>query len=235
LSFLSMKRTIAVEHLPSFSIVFFYLAISNSNYFQVTSEPAPPVHEGAGAVASDSLAAESTRSGGKFATNHNGEPLDVSGSNSTFANTNTSGAHRLDPAADAKSRMTQEDAAEEKHGASGSSYPDSLGGQSKATAVTNTTGSSETGGATSNAGIAPTYVNSQRIKYNGGPHGKNITEGFEGGKPVSGDIGSKNDPGRLAEQRFATVNATADLGTVPKQQGVSGENEYDALERDTSA
>jgi hypothetical protein len=131
--------------------------------------------------------------------------------------------------------MNQEDWAEEKKlGASGSSYPRALGGQSKATAVTDTTGSSVTGGNTSSAGVAPSYVNSQG-KDQSGPHGKNITEGFEGGKAVSGDIGGKNDPGRLAEQQFAQTNASVDLGAVPKQAGGTGENAFDALDGDTSA
>ena len=55
-----------------------------------------PVMEGAGAVASDSLAAESAKSGGKFGENRNSEPLSVSGSSSTFNNTDTSGVGLFD-------------------------------------------------------------------------------------------------------------------------------------------
>jgi hypothetical protein len=152
-----------------------------------------------------------------------------------LANSNTSGARRLDPAVDNNARIDNEDWEEEKKsGASAVSYPSAMGGQSKATAVTDTTGSSVTGGSTSTAGMAPSYVNSQG-KDQSGPHGKNITEGFEGGKAVSGDIGGKNDPGRLAEQQFAQTNASVDLGGVPKQSGDTGKNEYDALGGDTSA
>ncbi|EHL03704.1 hypothetical protein M7I_0350 [Glarea lozoyensis 74030] len=192
------------------------MSTSNPSYGKkVTSEPAPPVKEGAGAVASDSLAAESTRSGGGFS--------------------NTSGAHRLDPAVNNGARMDKEDAAKEKKlGGSSTSYPEGSGGQSKATSVTDTTGSSVTGGSTSNAGVAPTYVNSQG-KDQSGPHGKNITEGFEGGKTVTGDIGSENDPGRLAEEQFAKTNANIGLEAVPKQKGGTGKNDFDALGGDTSA
>ena len=132
--------------------------------------------------------------------------------------------------------MNQADWAEEKKlGPGSTNYPNAAGGQSKATAVEDTTGSSATGGASSNAGTAPTYVNSQG-KDMSGPHGKNISEGIKDGKEVSGqDIGGKNDPGRLAEQQFAKKNANIGLEAVPKQMGGTGQNEYSPLGGDTSA
>ncbi|KUJ18392.1 uncharacterized protein LY89DRAFT_733063 [Mollisia scopiformis] len=193
------------------------------------NDPHSIIKESAGPVASDSLAAESDT----FSENRNSEPQSVSGSNSTFANTNTSGVIRLDPASDAESRQAQENWASER------SYPDALGGQSKRTAVENTQGSYQTGGSSSNAGTAPSYVNSQYVDA-GGPKGKNLTEGGfdENAKNASfnQDIGGKNDPGRLAEQKFERENADA-AGTagMPKQQGVSGDNTYDTLGGDTSA
>jgi hypothetical protein len=118
-------------------------------------------------------------------------------------------------------------------------YPDALGGQSKATAVTNTTGSSATGGASSHAGVAPSYVNSQG-KDTHGPHGKNIHEGgFKSddkhNASFTSDIGDKNDPGRLAELKFERENADSAPTSGSRQPGgVSGEGMYDAL-KDTSA
>jgi hypothetical protein len=215
----------------------------STNISQQVKDPnAQVIQEGAGAVASDSLAAESTRAGGGFSENRNSEPQGVKGSNSTFANENTSGATRLDPAPDAEARLAQEDAKEErKLGSGATSYPSSAGGQSKGLAVENTEGSYETGGASSNAGTAPSYVNSQFIKDQAGPHGKNLTEGgFESDDSKNAsfnqEIGTENDPGRLAEEKMQRTNADAGGdAAMPRQGGVTGDNEYSALGGDTPA
>ena len=197
---------------------------------QVTDPNAPNIEERAGAVAADSLAAESTRAGGDFSENRGSEPLGVAGANSTFANTNTSGADTLEPAPNSESRKAATEDSKD-------SYPSATGGQSKSTAITDTTGSSETGGATSHAGVAPTYISSQYIDKHG-PKGKNLKEGgFDEGDDknasFTSDIGDENDPGRVAETKFAKENAEMAEDTAPKQGG-SGEGLYDALE-DTSA
>ncbi|KAH7356885.1 hypothetical protein BKA65DRAFT_474678 [Rhexocercosporidium sp. MPI-PUGE-AT-0058] len=208
---------------------------------KVTDPNAPQIHEGAGAVASDSLAAESTRKGGDFSENRNGEPAGVAGANSTFANENTSGARRLDPALDAEARLAKEDWAEEKKlgaSSSSSSYPDSVGGQSGSSGTGTKT---ETGGSsTGNAETAPSYVISQFLDT-GGPKGRNLHEGgFESrdanNASFNSEIGSKNDPGRLAERKFQTQNAVVDLEAgVPTQKGDLEGNTYDTLKRDASA
>jgi len=205
------------------------------------NEPHNIIEESTGAVASDSLAADSTRADGVFSENRGREPQGVSGSNSTFANTNTTGATRLDPASDAEARMAEEDWAEEKKLGSGStSYPDAAGGQSKGLAVEDTRGSYETGGSSSNAGTAPSYVDSQGVDV-GGPKGKNLTEGgFESNDKnnasFNSEIGSKNDPGRAAEAKFQRANADAagDAG-FPRQKGTTGNSAYDTLDPETQA
>jgi len=209
---------------------------------KVTDPNAPPIKEGAGPVASDSLAAESTRQGGEFSKNRNSEPLSVAGSNSTFANTNTSGATRLDPASDAEARMAQHDWEEErKLGAGSASYPTGAGGQAKDLAVENTQGSSQTGGASSKAGTAPSYVNAQFVKYPGGPKGRDLTEGgFESNDKknasFNSEIGTEKDPGRLAEQKMQRENAaTAEDTTTSRQNGVSGDNVFEPLGSDSVA
>lgn len=204
-------------------------------------DPHSIIEESAGPVASDSLAAESTRTNGSFSKNRGSEPQDVSGSNSTFANTNTSGATRLDPASDAEARIAKEDLAEEKKLGSGStSYPDAIDGQSKGLAVEDTRGSYKTGGASSNAGTAPSYVDSQYIKV-GGPKGRNLTEGgFESSDrnnaSFNSEIGSKDDPGRAAELKFEKVNAVSagDAG-FPRQREITGKTTYDALDPNAQA
>ncbi|TVY15224.1 hypothetical protein LARI1_G005434 [Lachnellula arida] len=206
---------------------------------KVTDPNAPSIEESTGAVANDSLAEESTRADGGFASNRGSEPQGVSGSNSTFANKNTSGARRLDPASDAEARQAEGDWAEEKKFGGAGTYPDAAGGQAKGLAVTDTQGSSQTGGTSSNAGTAPSYVASQYVD-GAGPKGNNLTEGgFESNDSKNAswnqDIGGENDPGRLAEQKFERQNAGVGSAGQPRQKGVSGDNSYDALGGDTQA
>jgi hypothetical protein len=138
--------------------------------------------------------------------------------------------------------MAQEDWEEErKLGAGSKSYPTAAGGQAKGLAVENTQGSSQTGGASSNAGTAPSYVNAQSETYPGGPKGKNLTEGgFESddnkNASFNNEIGTKNDPGRLAEEKMLRENADAGGDAAfPRQKGASGDNQYQALGGDTAA
>jgi hypothetical protein len=120
--------------------------------------------------------------------------------------------------------MAQEDWAEERTlgGAAATSYSGPVNGQG------------------SNAGTAPSYVNSQYVD-GGEPKGKNLTEGgfdSDDAKNASfnNEIGTKMDPGRFAEQKMIRENADA-AGDVAmrRQKGVSGDNTFDALEGDTSA
>ncbi|KAI0397007.1 hypothetical protein F5Y17DRAFT_455399 [Xylariaceae sp. FL0594] len=68
---------------------------------------------------------------------------------------------------------------------------------------------------------APSYVNTQYHRDPHGPHGKNITEDNSIGTEdrsknasFSAEIGSKDDPGRLAEQEF-TLGDSAPAGKPP--------------------
>ena len=106
-----------------------------NDHHQNTSDPSrytEPTTEGAGAVASDSLAAESARSGGKFGDNRDSQPLKQSGSSSTFNNTDTSGATTLAPAPDAAEREAKaawSETADEAKGPGGQRYPEGVDGQ----------------------------------------------------------------------------------------------------------
>lgn len=139
---------------------------------------------------------------------------------------------RLDPASDAEARLAQDDWASER------SYPDALRGQAKDLAVENTQSSYKTSGASSNTSTAPSYVNSQYADR-GGPKGQNLTEGIEGtpkNASFNQDIGGRNDPGRLAEEKFQRQNADGSYNAaMPRQQGTTGDNTYDTLGGDTSA
>lgn len=73
-------------------------------------------------MASDSLAAESVRAGGDFASNRDAAPMGVKGANSTLANTDTSGAVTLEAAPDRPSRG--DEGLDERV-----KYPEGTGGQ----------------------------------------------------------------------------------------------------------
>ncbi|KAL8980296.1 MAG: hypothetical protein Q9177_005921, partial [Variospora cf. flavescens] len=102
---------------------------------KVTTDPSStlnPTHEPTGPIASDSLAAESTRANGAFASNRDLAPQSVSGSSSTFNNTDTSGVTAtLEPAPDAAERKAKEawrEVPDEARGAAGQKYPEGAGG-----------------------------------------------------------------------------------------------------------
>ncbi|KAL9030663.1 MAG: hypothetical protein Q9180_006880 [Flavoplaca navasiana] len=255
-----------------------------------------PISEGAGAVASDSLAAESTRSNGVFSNNRDAQPLAQSGSSSTFNNTDTSGARVLDAAPDAAEREAKEawrEVPDEARGVAGQKYPEGAGkvdfsgthnadgyagGSSDAKREVGESGyapsgirggaapagsapgedfnnkesytpsglrggaapgSNDDASSSSKADTAPGYVASvQSIPaQTGKPHGKNIKEGgseFDEAKNTSfeSEIGSKEDPGRAAEEQFQTTAQTSAGGKGPPQSGLTKDGQYDVLETD---
>ena len=219
-------------------------------------------------MASDSLAAESIQSGGKFGENRGAEPLSVSGS-STFKNTDTSGVTTLAPAPDAAEREAKaawQETADEAKGPGGQKYPEGLDGQGAFDGQHNVDGyaggstnakqelsekigsdkvyqaSGIRGGGTDDvseegdkggsdttaADNAPSYVSSLKSDpaQTGKPKGKNITEGGFDSDPsnnasFNGEIGTENDPGRVAEQTFQNTTQSASGGVGPRQKMVS--------------
>ena len=126
---------------------------------------------------------------------------------------------------DSEARMAEEDWAEEKKlGAAAGSY----------------SGPEKPQQGSSHAGVAPTYVNSQYV-HGGGAKGKNITEGgFDSSDAknasFNNEIGTKKDPGRLAEQKMFKENADGSASAgFPKQSGNNADNPYESLGGDTSA
>ena len=74
------------------------------------------------------------------------------------------------------------------------------------------------------------------------PKGKNLTEGGFDDDPsnnasFTADIGSDNDPGRVAEAAFQRRNAESGPdagGSGPRQKEITGDGQYDVLEADQS-
>ncbi|KAF4894804.1 hypothetical protein CGCF415_v012183 [Colletotrichum fructicola] len=112
-------------------------------------------------------------------------------------------------------------------------------------ASSTSTGSAPGSGAASvpgQAGAAPTYVNNQYTRDPNGPHGKNITEGFDDKNTKDGvqaamkaEIGSENDPGRVAEQHLKLSQTKGARDAGPRQGGVGGETVYEKLKSDVQA
>lgn len=209
--------------------------------------------------------------------NRDAEPLSVSGSSSTFNNTDTSGATTLAPAPDAAERQTKaawQETADEDKGPGGQKYPEGLGGQGAFDGQHNVDGYAggptsakqslseqigsdnvyqasgirgggtddvtEGGDKSSIAGTAPSYVSSVKSDpaQTGKPKGKNITEGGFDSDPsnnasFNAEVGTENDPGRVAEQTFANAAQSASGGTGPNQKmGASDNSQYDVLQSD---
>ena len=94
----------------------------------------------------------------------------------------------------------------------------------------------------SSANTAPSYVTYQVTANAGKPKGKNLTEGGfddDNGKnnaSYTAEIGSENDPGRVAQQNFQKLNAaTGGSNARPQEQDVSGEGTYDSLRAENEA
>lgn len=211
---------------------------------KVTTDPASktaPIIEGGGVVTSDSLAAESIRAGGGFASNPRAGAMKQPSASTTTNNTDTSAAKVLAPAPDAEMRLQQEEAqaaAQGRSGAEGQTYTTPADERHKTEAETGQQGehlSRPEKHSDGNAEPAPSYVHGSLQPGAMKPHGRNLheNEGFEGNEPnasFQSEIGSEDDPGRVAEQKFLGRNALAggDAG-APKGSGVPG-SQYSALD-----
>ncbi|KAK7959076.1 uncharacterized protein PG986_003930 [Apiospora aurea] len=93
----------------------------------------------------------------------------------------------------------------------------------------------KSGGAAS-AGTAPSYISNLSNQDPSGPHGKNLKEdpNLEG-KHVSGEIGTDNDPGRVAEHKFALGANTPAVAHGGQQEKLNKESPYNALSSEKEA
>lgn len=182
--------------------------------------PSQAPQESTGPVTSDSLAAESLRSGGGFAENENAAALDVRGSDSTFNTTDTSGATALHPARDGSSREDQDalGLGSDERGHTGIKYPD--GDQPQYEGVHSQEG--YVGGAQSTGGG---YTTSAGGKYSGAT-GDSFADGGSGLTGSSGpDPSQISSGGRTAYRSqeggnypIATGGAGEDFGTASRPE-----------------
>lgn len=212
--------------------------------------------ESTGPIAADSLAAESVRSGGAFAENHDAQPMGVKGSSSTLNTTDTSGAKVLKPAPSASEREDDEKV-KYPEGAGKPQFPGHhnrdgyVGGPSRDRTTTQSSGSGEhstgqdsSGGETGNisgeghransaADQAPTVFGNFQPKGALKPKGNNLNEGdLPQTDTHTGDVGGPHDPGRVAEEKMLSRNADTSAGGAggPRQYETDrGTGQYDGL------
>ncbi|KAL5119665.1 hypothetical protein ACEQ8H_002511 [Pleosporales sp. CAS-2024a] len=221
--------------------------MSNPTHGQkVTTDPASqrnPVHEGVGMVTSDSLAAESLQNSGEFgAGNPKAAASNQPSASSTANTTDTSNATRLDAAVDAHAREAKHGWSEEqslqagkglgKESGVGPTYND-IGSSVNSSGVRRGVSTGSQIGADGVQGnIAPTGAYAQP-HHVGGPKGANLTEDPElKGKTVFGEIGTRQDAGRVAEHEFAKrAAAIAGVGHADLAQG--GDSKFSTLDAES--
>lgn len=226
---------------------------------KVTTDPLAskqPIEEPSGPVANDSLAAQSVRQGGGFSENRGAEPMGVSGKQSTLSNADTSSATTL-PSAPVgglrEDRSRQEKYPEALGGQGnfpGKHLPETgyTGGPTAAKqqmglhageypASQKVNQATASGSSQFNAGQAPSYVADVTDGYqHQKPHGKNIAEGGFSSNPdknasFTSDIGSEQDPGRAAENKFQRINKESGLDAAgTRQKGVETQHPYQVLD-----
>ncbi|MCJ1272419.1 hypothetical protein MMC21_000205 [Puttea exsequens] len=191
---------------------------------KVTSDPnryENPTTEGAGAVASDSLAADSARSGGKFSDNRDSEPLLQPGSSSTFNTTDTSNATTLEPAPDAAEREAKasySETADEEKGPGGKKYPEGAGGQPNFPGKHSQQG--YVGGPTS------AKVETADQSLDGGSGSAGSTEESSGPRgSIERDLGSTGASGSSASEQ---PGSGSDAKSAPSDKGFTTQGVSDA-------
>jgi hypothetical protein len=195
-------------------------------------------------VTSDSLAAESLKGDGDFgAGNPKAAASKQPSASSNTNNTDTSNATKLDAAVDAQAREAKDGWSEEQSLKAGKG----LGKESGVGPTYNTIGSSvnssgDTRGVSTGSqvgadgvqgNIAPTAAYAQP-HHVGGPKGANLTEDPNlHGKTAFGEIGTKQDPGRVAETDLAKKAAVSG-GVSNRDIAQGGDSKFSALDSERS-
>jgi hypothetical protein len=217
---------------------------------KVTTDPLAsqqPIEEPSGPVPNDSLAAESVQKGGAFNENRGAQPQGYSSSqlkNPGSASETLSSVPVGGLREDRNARQKYPEGAGGQGNFPGAHHSGYAGGSTAAKQEMGiNTGSRTTASGSSqyNAGQAPSYVADVTDGYQGTkPDGRNIHEGgfSSDAKNASFDaeIGSDQDPGRAAINKFQRTNAESgpDAG-YPHQKSVNTNTPFDALQNDQRA
>ncbi|KAK4042641.1 hypothetical protein C8A01DRAFT_33305 [Parachaetomium inaequale] len=189
-----------------------------------TGENIPTSREAPGNVPEGSLAAESARKGGEFASNPGQEQAPQKRSQQASSR---SGTHEAGTAPSKTTSLHLEN------------QQTARGTGGKKTAKESSSGGLES--QQSYGGAAPSYAANQRFRDPAGPHGKNLKEGgFEGSGTEAGPLpepGSMEDPTRAATRDLKAGMASMVKGAGPSKQtgGAEGKSWYTPLGGDEPA
>ncbi|PYI21609.1 hypothetical protein BO99DRAFT_410832 [Aspergillus violaceofuscus CBS 115571] len=212
---------------------------------KVTSDPEryeQPIQEPSGPVTKDSLAAESATKGGAFAQNRGAQPMGVSGQNSTVTNTDTSNARKIEPASQQPQPQSQQPNTDKIHPHQHQPRHNVGQQQQQQQQQQQKHQQAPASGSGYQGGVAPSYVHDVLDNLgNTKPKGTNLQEGdIPDDAPNASyttDIGSENDPGRLAQGGFQLRSAESGPAGTPagRQKGVDDQQPFQALQSDQRA
>lgn len=196
-------------------------------------------------MTSDSLAAESLKHDGDFGAGNPKAAASKQPSSSTTTNTtDTSNATKLDPSVDAHTREAKDGWSEE----SSLKASKGLGKESGVGPTYNTIGSSVNSSGDTRGVSTGSQVGADGVQGNiapeaayahphhvGGPKGANLTEDPNlKGKTAFGEIGTDQDPARVAELDFAKRTA-ASAGVDNKDLAQGGDSKFSTLDSERRA
>ncbi|CBF88970.1 hypothetical protein AN0694.2 [Aspergillus nidulans FGSC A4] len=220
-----------------------------------------PINEPSGPVLKDSLAAESVSHGGSFNENRNAQPIGATSQNTTTNTTDTSAATKLPSASNAREReephgsQRYPDALGGQAEFPGAHVPETgyVGGSTAAkkdlginkpvypaSEKIDHQGQSRTQAPASGSGYQTRSATAAQKKQND----SSATAGQGGEFPsdpkynasFNSEIGSQDDPGRLAEQKFQRRQAeTVAAAAAPAQKGTGDQTWYQPLNADQRA
>ncbi|RDW89894.1 uncharacterized protein DSM5745_01669 [Aspergillus mulundensis] len=217
-----------------------------------------PVNEPSGPVLKDSLAAESVSHGGSYNANRNAEPIGATSQNTTTNTTDTSAATKLPSAANARER--QEPYGSHQYPDSlggqpefpGAHVPETgyVGGPSAAkkdlginkheypASEKLTQGKSQAPASGSGYQTRSATAAQKKQDYSSAAAGQGgeFPSDPKYNASFNSEIGSKDDPGRLAEQKFQRREAeTVAAAAAPAQKGTGDQTWYQPLSSDQRA
>ncbi|KAL4743289.1 hypothetical protein BDV11DRAFT_178692 [Aspergillus similis] len=220
-----------------------------------------PINEPSGPVLKDSLAAESISHGGSFNENRNAEPIGATSKNTTTNTTDTSAATKLPSASNAREReephgsQRYPDALGGQAEFPGAHIPETgyVGGSTAAkkdlginkpvypaSEKLEQQGQSRTQAPASGSGYQTRSATAAQKKQNdssaAADQGGEFPSDPKYNASFSSDLGSQDDPGRMAEQKFQRREAeTVAAAAAPAQKGTGDQTWYQPLNTDQRA
>ncbi|KAL4940713.1 hypothetical protein BDV06DRAFT_17670 [Aspergillus oleicola] len=227
---------------------------------KVTTDPASnqPIEEASGPVLKDSLAAESVSGGGAFTENRGAQPIGATSQNTTTNTTDTSAASKLPSASSARERGNPDAQSRYPDSLGGQAdYPGAhvpetgyVGGP---TAVKKDLGLNKeypasekleqparqqatASGSQRQTRSATAAQREQNYAATAGQGSEGFPSDPKDNASFNSEIGSKEDPGRLAEQKFQRREAeTVAAAAAPAQKGTGDNTWYTPLSSDQRA